>query len=76
MGAFDQGFQLGLHWAGPNGDGSLGSLSLDFVQEQAEIYATGFRFSELEYVKEEELDAAAAYMRGFYAGLAACSQED
>lgn len=75
MSAFDQGFEMGRQWEGPNGDGSLGSLSLDFVQEQAERCAAGFRFSELDYVTDQELADAESFMRGFYSGLAACSQE-
>jgi len=74
MSAFDAGFQLGLHWEGPNGDGSLGVLSLDFVREQAEMHASGFRFSELEYVLEEEAQEAEEFMKGFWAGLNAHSQ--
>lgn len=76
MSAFDQGFQLGLNWEGPHGDGTLGVLSLDFVRDQAEMYAAGFPFAELEYVTEKEWEDAAAFMRGFHAGLAASRQGD
>ena len=76
MSAFDLGFEMGREWVGPNGDGSMGALSLDFVYEQAERFATGFRFAELDYVTDEEQEDFNAFMRGFYAGLAACSQED
>lgn len=72
--AFDAGFELGLNWEGPNGDGSLGALSLDFVREQAEMHASGFRFNDLEYVLEEEEREAAEFMRGFWAGLYAPRQ--
>lgn len=72
MSDYETGFNLGLSWEGPHGDGSLGVLSLDFVREQAEMHAAGFRFDELEYVTEEEWEAAEAFMRGFRDGLAAC----
>ena len=76
MDAFEAGFDLGLRWEGPNGDGTLGVLSLDFVREQAEMRASGFRFSDLEYVSETEWEEAAEFMRGFHAGLAASRQGD
>lgn len=74
--AFDAGFQLGREWIGPNGDGTLGVLSLDFVREQAEMRACGFTFDQLTHVPEEAWEEAAQFMRGFHAGLAASRQGD
>lgn len=76
MDAFEAGFDLGLRWEGPHGDGTLGVLSLDFVREQAEMRASGFRFSELTDVPEEAWEEAAEFMRGFHAGLAASRHGD
>lgn len=70
MGAYQKGFELGLNWIGPNGDGTLGVLSLDFIRTQAEVYACGFRFSDLTHVTEEEEHEAKQFMRGFHEGLA------
>ena len=69
--SFDKGFKMGRQWEGPNGDGSMGVLSQDFVREQAEMHAAGFRFAEMNFVSDEERDVAAAFMRGFYAGRGA-----
>lgn len=76
MEAFNAGYELGLNWVGPNGDGSMGALSYGFVRERAEMHAAGVRFSELGYVTDKEARAADAFMRGFYLGLSARGQKD
>ena len=76
MEAFNAGYELGLNWIGPNGDGSMGTLSLEFVRECAERHASGVRFAELDYVTDKEARAADAFMRGFYLGLSACKQKN
>lgn len=66
---FQAGFERGRSWMGPNGDGSMGSLSAEFVREAAERMAAGHRFSELtDGPTAAEQAAAGAYMAGFAAG--------
>lgn len=37
--AFQDGFRFGQDWVGPNGDGSFGSLSMEFIDRE---YASHF----------------------------------
>lgn len=33
-GAFEDGFDFAQNWVGPNGDGSFGNLSMEFIKSQ------------------------------------------
>lgn len=64
------GLQRGREWIGPEGDGSLGSLSGPFVREAAERIAGGHPFRELrDGPTAAETARAECYMAGFHAGL-------
>lgn len=75
--AYQAGFEAGRDWIGPNGDGSLGSLSLDFIREQAEFWSCGHRFSDL----KDDPDAYARscaenWMQGHHDGRCAAWELD
>lgn len=36
--AYQEGFRFGQDWVGPNGDGSFGSLSMEFIAEYASYH--------------------------------------
>jgi hypothetical protein len=68
--AYDDGYQAGSQWIGPNGDRSLGALSKDFICERAEYAVLGHRFSELKHgPTPDEIREANLWLRGFYAAL-------
>lgn len=70
--AYAAGFADGLGWEGPNGDGSLGALSLEFIREMAERWACGYTFDQLvDGPSDGEMEAAQWYMRGHYDGRSA-----
>lgn len=69
MDAWTEGFKAGQAWEGPNGDGSFGALSAEFIREQAETYAAGHKFSEMaDGPTDEEANAAGMWRDGFYKG--------
>jgi len=67
--AFDAGFQAGRAWVGPEFDGSMGSGSWAFIEEQAERFACGREFRDLrDGPTEGERAIFQEWMAGFRAG--------
>lgn len=66
---YEAGHAHGLLWDGPNGDGSMGALSLEFIRDRAEEFACGRRFAELtDGPTVEERGKAGGYVSGFWDG--------
>ena len=66
---YKAGYEHGLAWDGPNGDGSMGALSLEFVREAAERHACGHLFAELrDEPTVDERAKAGGYITGFWEG--------
>lgn len=66
--AYAAGLAHGRDWIGPNGDGSMGALSADFIRQAAQQYACGYDFRDLRDGPTPDDQALAdAYRRGFYA---------
>ena len=64
--AYGAGKARRLDWIGPDGDGTLGALSTDFVQQDAQRLACGYLFSDLrDGPTADEQALAGAYMQGF-----------
>jgi hypothetical protein len=72
--AYDLGLETGRDWIGPYSDGSLGSLSAQFIEEQAEMFAAGYRFAELDDGPTNvEERAKAEWLRGHRDALRAAA---
>lgn len=62
--AFAKGYKFGQEWIGPNGDGSMGSLSMDTVLDVA-ARAIGAPYG-VQTDREDEL--VDAFLDGFHEG--------